>query len=110
MLYFFSYDTSQISYYNNLNTEHCDFFFFFQAEDGIRDGHVTGVQTCALPIFRNPIGEIPDAIAPELTKTSSSPRDSTSAAAFTSADNRAVSTPSPAVLSEEEPTDRKSVV
>src|SRR5207253_7590203 len=24
---------------------------FFQAEDGIRDGHVTGVQTCALPIF-----------------------------------------------------------
>src|SRR5215510_15677712 len=26
--------------------------FFFQAEDGIRDGHVTGVQTCALPILR----------------------------------------------------------
>src|SRR5436309_3682206 len=26
-------------------------FFFFQAEDGIRDFHVTGVQTCALPIF-----------------------------------------------------------
>src|SRR5579863_9903342 len=26
------------------------FFFFFQAEDGIRDGRVTGVQTCALPI------------------------------------------------------------
>src|SRR5215510_12466611 len=26
------------------------FVFFFQAEDGIRDGHVTGVQTCALPI------------------------------------------------------------
>src|SRR5690606_39830505 len=25
-------------------------FFFFQAEDGIRDFHVTGVQTCALPI------------------------------------------------------------
>src|SRR5438105_8011135 len=25
--------------------------FFFQAEDGIRDPHVTGVQTCALPIF-----------------------------------------------------------
>src|SRR5690625_5369072 len=25
--------------------------FFFQAEDGIRDGHVTGVQTCALPIW-----------------------------------------------------------
>src|SRR5229473_6446739 len=26
------------------------FFFFFQAEDGIRDKLVTGVQTCALPI------------------------------------------------------------
>src|SRR5207248_7172226 len=26
-------------------------FFFFQAEDGIRDRTVTGVQTCALPIF-----------------------------------------------------------
>src|SRR6266702_7359396 len=29
----------------------CCLFFFFQAEDGIRDGHVTGVQTCALPIY-----------------------------------------------------------
>src|SRR3712207_6816030 len=28
----------------------CRFFFFFQAEDGIRDIGVTGVQTCALPI------------------------------------------------------------
>ena len=27
------------------------FFFFFQAEDGIRDADVTGVQTCALPIL-----------------------------------------------------------
>src|SRR2546430_6801262 len=27
------------------------FFFFFQAEDGIRDLTVTGVQTCALPIY-----------------------------------------------------------
>src|SRR5690606_39510648 len=27
------------------------FLFFFQAEDGIRDFHVTGVQTCALPIL-----------------------------------------------------------
>src|SRR2546430_8171575 len=30
----------------------CVFFFFFQAEDGIRDLTVTGVQTCALPILR----------------------------------------------------------
>src|SRR5690625_5863568 len=29
--------------------------FFFQAEDGIRDGHVTGVQTCALPIYVLPM-------------------------------------------------------
>src|SRR5215208_6785047 len=34
----------------NFLTELSLFFFFFQAEDGIRDGHVTGVQTCALPI------------------------------------------------------------
>src|SRR5207249_5774811 len=31
---------------------YCIFFiFFFQAEDGIRDRNVTGVQTCALPIY-----------------------------------------------------------
>src|SRR5205807_6104555 len=30
------------------------FLFFFQAEDGIRDYKVTGVQTCALPIWRRP--------------------------------------------------------
>src|SRR5437763_876261 len=32
------------------------FFFFFQAEDGIRDTSVTGVQTCALPIFGMDLG------------------------------------------------------
>src|SRR5260221_5800407 len=32
------------------NSSHILFFFFFQAEDGIRDHCVTGVQTCALPI------------------------------------------------------------
>src|SRR5438445_2403798 len=43
-------------------------FFFFQAEDGIRDIGVTGVQTCALPIwrglhFRHSIGQnLPNAI------------------------------------------------
>src|SRR2546430_16163699 len=31
---------------------HLSLFFFFQAEDGIRDLTVTGDQTCALPIFR----------------------------------------------------------
>src|SRR2546423_8242570 len=33
-------------------------FFFFQAEDGIRDKLVTGVQTCALPIFRRHEGTV----------------------------------------------------
>src|SRR2546426_2355357 len=37
-------------------------FFFFQAEDGIRDYKVTGVQTCALPICR---GGLPQAVHPE---------------------------------------------
>src|SRR2546427_6570994 len=31
------------------------FFFFFQAEDGIRDKLLTGVQTCALPIYVLPV-------------------------------------------------------
>src|SRR5688500_20041942 len=33
-------------------------FFFFQAEDGIRDYKVTGVQTCALPIWDRGMHEI----------------------------------------------------
>ena len=37
------------SFYNVVYYFLC-FFFFFQAEDGIRDIGVTGVQTCALPI------------------------------------------------------------
>src|SRR2546429_7374861 len=40
-----------------------DCFFFFQAEDGIRDVAVTGVQTCALPIsltFANLMGNVHD--------------------------------------------------
>src|SRR2546425_8790657 len=40
-------------------------FFFFQAEDGIRDKLVTGVQTCALPIYRHRRGDAgPDSGAP----------------------------------------------
>src|SRR5204863_6473476 len=34
------------------------FFFFFQAEDGIRDLYVTGVQTCALPIFSSDLPRV----------------------------------------------------
>src|SRR5207245_7371250 len=40
------------------------FFFFFQAEDGIRDATVTGVQTCALPISRPGGGPAPTAGPP----------------------------------------------
>src|SRR5699024_12066053 len=42
--------------------------FFFQAEDGIRDRNVTGVQTCALPIFLLNTGLPP---ASEATKSTS---------------------------------------
>src|SRR6266536_1909422 len=43
-----------------METKVCSFvFFFFQAEDGIRYPLVTGVQTCALPIF---VSERPDAL------------------------------------------------
>src|SRR5207237_6547306 len=42
--------------------DYCDvgimFFFFFQAEDGIRDSSVTGVQTCALPISAQAEGSL----------------------------------------------------
>src|SRR5437868_14196215 len=40
-------------------------FFFFQAEDGIRDRNVTGVQTCALPILAS--GDEPAVLVRDLT-------------------------------------------
>src|SRR5256885_2938832 len=53
-------------------------FFFFQAEDGIRDYKVTGVQTCALPILRlqrcvlagEPIEQLPHTACLELDRVS----------------------------------------
>src|SRR2546422_6641339 len=42
--------------------------FFFQAEDGIRDVAVTGVQTCALPISLEADGTVRDAASPELER------------------------------------------
>src|SRR3989440_1225927 len=44
----------------------CGVFFFFQAEDGIRDLIVTGVQTCALPIYRGFRGseQVPSIVSP----------------------------------------------
>src|SRR5690554_7468031 len=40
------------------------FDFFFQAEDGIRDADVTGVQTCALPIWPGDLGNPADGLPP----------------------------------------------
>src|SRR5438067_5719510 len=44
------------------------FFFFFQAEDGIRDRNVTGVQTCALPIYDPRSRYTPAAALPEVLR------------------------------------------
>src|SRR2546430_5112876 len=57
------------------------FFFFFQAEDGIRDLTVTGVQTCALPIYRR-------AMPHPLSSTRSAPRRRFSWSAISRADGR----------------------
>src|SRR2546422_6156224 len=49
------------------------FFFFFQAEDGIRDVAVTGVQTCALPISQTHPPAVPLSPAnPRITAAESS--------------------------------------
>src|SRR3989449_1477543 len=60
------------------------FFFFFQAEDGIRDVAVTGVQTCALPIYppgaqtqrARPAASPPPARAPDIRRISARSRHS----------------------------------
>src|SRR5215475_4777317 len=44
-------------YWLQLHEGHAGPLFFFQAEDGIRDFHVTGVQTCALPILRRALAK-----------------------------------------------------
>src|SRR5699024_11851107 len=46
---------------------YCFSFFFFQAEDGIRDRNVTGVQTCALPICLSVHKNTTDVAARSLT-------------------------------------------
>src|SRR2546427_7636057 len=52
---------TDVGYRPGAISEACELvFFFFQAEDGIRDLTVTGVQTCALPIcssWRSPVSE-----------------------------------------------------
>src|SRR5437763_13781299 len=45
------------------------FFFFFQAEDGIRDTSVTGVQTCALPILTDSVPRMePHSVQPRSSR------------------------------------------
>src|SRR6266568_6852398 len=55
------------------------FVFFFQAEDGIRDGTVTGVQTCALPIWwpgaELNVGHLPERHLRALTAPNQEPAD-----------------------------------
>src|SRR5438034_4165319 len=65
-------------------------FFFFQAEDGIRDHCVTGVQTCALPISTRPSDEV-----------SSSNRETDAMAGSASPRNPNVATPIRSARSEE---------
>src|SRR5690348_13040226 len=57
----------------------CFFFFFFQAEDGIRDGRVTGVQTCALPISFPPLFYPATTYFPQATALAIGPGDETRA-------------------------------
>src|SRR5687767_15730352 len=52
------------------------FFFFFQAEDGIRDKLVTGVQTCALPIFGSSASRRPTRRIRKCSKSSGPERGS----------------------------------
>src|SRR5256885_4208926 len=53
----FSFSCLCIYAYTSLADAFDCFFFFFQAEDGIRDYKVTGVQTCALPISWTSMGQ-----------------------------------------------------
>src|SRR2546430_10555248 len=50
-------------------------FFFFQAEDGIRDLTVTGVQTCALPISAGPPERVPRSVHQRAVSGVRVPRD-----------------------------------
>src|SRR3989442_9488337 len=64
------------------------FFFFFQAEDGIRDADVTGVQTCALPICSASIFLPSSTLVPSMRTTTGSRRPSFFTAAITPSASR----------------------
>src|SRR2546426_7134811 len=61
-------------------TAPCTLFFFFQAEDGIRDYKVTGVQTCALPICVAPRAGPPRPRAPRAPRRGRGARRATACA------------------------------
>src|SRR2546430_8760448 len=73
-------------------------FFFFQAEDGIRDLTVTGVQTCALPIYSCPdrisTKERPSYFAPSNTRTWPGPITSMEAPRMIAAVSSSIPSPS----------------
>src|SRR5690606_40293985 len=64
--------------------------FVFQAEDGIRDFHVTGVQTCALPISPNCSAPTPPAQSPATARPAPSLSGGTTSAARTRSEERRV--------------------
>src|SRR5256885_12859523 len=77
-------------------------FFFFQAEDGIRDYKVTGVQTCALPIS-DQCAHAPSQLAPESSSGPLAP-----ARCGASPDTAAADRSGPAAPASAHPADRLS--
>src|SRR2546429_3248201 len=85
--------------------------FFFQAEDGIRDVAVTGVQTCALPIFEKPDGIAISALfILETSETTMIPRMNRAEMAMPSGFSMTFSTRAYSSTSVSTTKDRKSVV
>src|SRR5437868_9061195 len=74
-----------------MSSAHCNWYFFFQAEDGIRDRNVTGVQTCALPILAR-LQKFSDqvALATATTETSAVVNGATAGSGNVSASSSAV--------------------
>src|SRR5690348_17810444 len=69
--------------------------FFFQAEDGIRDGRVTGVQTCALPISPTSAARSPTTITCAATRSTRSPSTAPATTPPTSSPTHHPATPAP---------------
>src|SRR5256886_5662595 len=84
-------------------------FFFFQAEDGIRDLTVTGVQTCALPIFCGTDANVFVSVPEESEKwEGTSARSRSEAAPTRPPTTHGRKLPGAATSDEARPTDRKS--